>query len=298
MREQVEAVQRMQDYIHLHLSENITLADLSKASMFSPWYSYRLFKQYTNLTPADYIRRLRLSKSALRLRDEACKISDVAFDLGFGSVDGYQRAFFREYGCNPKEYAAKPIPLYLFTPYGVIYREFRKEARAMENIRNVFIQVIEKPARKVIFKPGIQASDYFAYCEEVGCEIWGLLTSMKSISGEPVCLWLPEQYRRPGTSEYVQGVEAAPDYEENIPGGFEVIALPAAKYLMFQGEVFEEEDYCRAIEEVQSAIEGYNPSATGYVWDDTNPRIQLEPIGIRGYIELKPVRLADSGSEV
>ncbi len=290
MKEQVMAVQRMQDYINLHLSENITLADLSNVSLFSPWYSYRLFIQYTNLTPADYIRRLRLSKSALRLRDEACKISDIAFDLGFGSVDGYQRAFFREYGCNPREYATNSIPLYLFTPYGVKFKELRKESKTLENIRNIFIQAIDKPARKVLIKSGVKATDYFAYCEEVGCEVWGLLTSMKSISGEPVSMWLPMQYRKPGTSEYVQGVEVATDYDGEIPEGFDVIELPAAKYLMFQGEPFAEEDYCQAIEEVQAAIKKYDPAVIGYTWDITNPRIQLEPIGIRGYIELCAVR--------
>ncbi len=28
----------------------------------------------------------------------------------------------------------------------------------------------------------------------------------------------------------------------------------------------------------------------GYEWDDTNPRIQLEPRGERGYMELVPVK--------
>ena len=70
MEEQIKAVQRMQDYIKDNLGENITLSDLSKVSYFSPWYSYRLFMQWVNLTPADYIRRFRLSKSALKLRDE------------------------------------------------------------------------------------------------------------------------------------------------------------------------------------------------------------------------------------
>lgn len=45
------------------------------------------------VAPADYIRRLRLSKPAIKLRDESCKIIDTALELGFGSVDGYQRAF-------------------------------------------------------------------------------------------------------------------------------------------------------------------------------------------------------------
>lgn len=294
MQEQTEAVQRMQDYIETHLNETISLTDLARASLFSPWYAARLFKELTGLAPADYIRRLRLSKSALCLRDDACRIVDVAFDMGFGSVDGYQRAFFREFGCNPREYAKRPVPLYLFTPFGVKYKakfhRTKREERTMENVRNVFIQVIEKPARKALIKRGEKAEEYWTYCEEVGCDVWGLLTSMKSISGEPVCLWLPEQYRKPGTSKYVQGVEVAADYDGDVPAGFDVIELPAAKYLMFQGEPFEEEDYCQAIEAVQSAMNAYDPSVIGYAYDAENPRVQLEPIGKRGYIEMLAVK--------
>ena len=126
--------------------------------------------------------------------------------------------------------------------------------------------------------------------QEVGCDVWGLLTSIKSISGEPVCLWLPEKYRTPGTSEYVQGVEVSTDYNGEIPEGFEVLELPAAKYLMFQGEPFEEEEYCEAIEAVQEAIGKYNPSVLGFSWDGENPRVQLEPVGNRGYIELWAIK--------
>ncbi|SEU26857.1 AraC-type DNA-binding protein [Lacrimispora sphenoides] len=289
MEEKIEAVQRMQDYIAEHLSETITLTALSSVSYYSPWYSYRLFLQHTNMTPADYIRRLRLSKSAIKLRDESCKIIDTALDLGFGSVDGYQRAFFREFGCNPREYAKSPVPLYLFTPYGVKYRTFRKE-KQMETVKSVFVQVIEKPERKVLIKRGIKAVDYFAYCEEVGCDVWGLLQSIKSISGEPVCMWLPAKLIAPGTSEYVQGVEVPVTYDGVVPDGFDVIALPAVKYLMFKGEPFAEEEYCNAIEDVQTAISKYDPAVIDAQWDSSNPRIQLEPIGTRGYIELLPIK--------
>jgi AraC family transcriptional regulator len=289
MEEKIEAVQRMQDYIAEHLSENITLTVLSSVSYYSPWYSYRLFLQHTNMTPADYVRRLRLSKSAIKLRDESCKIIDAALELGFGSVDGYQRAFFREFGCNPKEYAKSPVPLYLFTPYGVKYRALRKE-KQMETVKSVFVQVIEKPERKVLIKRGVKAADYFAYCEEVGCDVWGLLQSIKSISGEPVCMWLPAKLIAPGTSEYVQGVEVPVTYDGVVPDGFDVIVLPAVKYLMFKGEPFAEEDYCKAIEDVQTAISKYDPAVIDAQWDSSNPRIQLEPIGIRGYIELLPIK--------
>lgn len=60
--------------------------------------------------------------------------------------------------------------------------------------------------------------------------------------------------------------------------------------MVFQGESFLEEDYCQAIEEVQESIKKYNPAMWRYNWDDENPRIQLEPIGKRGYIEMLPVK--------
>ena len=287
MEENREAVQRMQDYIEKHIGENISQADLARASNYSPWYSYRLFIKFTNLSPADYIRRLRLSKSAMKLRDEKIKVADAAFELGFKSVDGYQRAFLREFGCNPKEYADNPVPIYLFTPYGAAYRAKREEKK-MDEVKNIFIQLIDKPKRKVIIKRGIKAKDYFSYCDEVGCDVWGLLRSIKG--GEALCLWLPEKYVVPGTSEYVQGAEVDFDYSGTVPEGFDIIELPQCKYLMFQGEPFEEINYCEAIEQVWEAIKKYDPKLIGYEWDNENPRIQLEPIGTRGYIELLPVK--------
>ena len=289
MREQIEAVQRMQEYIEKHLCERISFAEVAKVSLFSPWYARRLFLEYTGVTPAEYIRKLRLKQSVLKLRDEDVKVLDVALTFGFGSVDGYQRAFRKEFGCNPSEYSANPIPLYLFTPYGVKFRFLERNKTTMST-KNVFIQVIDKPKRKVIIKRGKTATEYWKYCEEVGCDIWGVLVSMKSLCGEPICLWLPNEYIKQGTSEYVQGVEVAAEFSGEIPEGFDIIELPPTKYLMFQGEPFMEEDYEQAISEIWESEKKYDPSVIGYQWDDTNPKIQLEPIGTRGYIELLPIR--------
>ena len=288
MNDNKQAVRIMQTYIKEHLSEDITINNLAKEVSFSASYVRRLFEKHLGMTPAVYIRRLKLSESALKLRDEKCQILDIAMEMGFGSVDGYQRAFRKEFGCNPKEYSSSPVPIWLFTPYPIEIEE--RKVSIMSETRTVFIQVIEKPARKVIIKRGIKATEYWSYCEEVGCDVWGLLKSIKSISGEPVCLWLPKHLRNPQSNEYVQGVEVEADYDGDIPEGFEIIGLPASTYLLFRGEAFEEENYAEAIGEIWKAEEKYDPAFIGYEWDDKNPRIQLEPIGERGYIELVPVR--------
>ncbi|NTW02709.1 MAG: helix-turn-helix domain-containing protein, partial [Oscillochloris sp.] len=61
----------------------MTLSELARAAGYSQWHTARLFKLYTGNTPFEYIRLLRLSKAALRLRDEKPKVIDVAFDFVF-----------------------------------------------------------------------------------------------------------------------------------------------------------------------------------------------------------------------
>lgn len=290
MEEQICAVQRMQDYIETNLNQEITSTNLANVSFFSPWHSYRLFRYYTGLTPSEYIRRLRLTKSAMKIKRKEASITNIAFEMGFGSADGYTRAFSREFGCNPSEFLKNPIPITLFIPYGVKFRELKKEKINMKDLQSVFVQIINKPERKVIIKRGVSATEYMAYCNEVGCDVWGMLSSMNSLDNEPVCLWLPNKYKKPNTSTYVQGVEVSMDYNGIIPSGFEVIELPSCEYLLFQGEPFKEEDYENAICSVEHAMNKYNPSIIGYAWDDDSPRIQLEPRGERGYIALRAVK--------
>ena len=139
------------NYIESNLDKKIYFADLSKVCFYSPWYAHRLFLEVTKLTPSEYIRRLKLTKSALDLRDYKKKVLDVANTYGYDSVDGYQRAFFKEFGINPYEYSKKPIPIKLFTPYKY-YDEMEK--KHMSDVQNVFISVVEKKQPLVIIKRG------------------------------------------------------------------------------------------------------------------------------------------------
>ena len=289
MKEQILAVQRMQDYIEKNQTEEIRLSDLARVSLFSPWYSYRLFRECLGLTPTEYIRKCRLTQAAKQLRSGEIRVIDAAYNAGFSNVDTFTRAFCREFGMNPSDYMRQPVPVTFFIPYVVKYRELRKEKVDMSNIQPIFIQTVRRPERLCIIKRADRAENYFAYCEEVSCDVWGILMSMKSICGEPVSMWLPPKYKKPNTSTYVQGVEVGLDYMGIIPEGFDTIHLPETEYLMFQGQPFREEDYCEAIQTVEYAMDNYDPSVIGYCWDE-QPRIQLEPRGERGYIELRAVR--------
>jgi AraC-like DNA-binding protein len=282
-----DAVQRMQDYIASHLLEEITLQDLAQASMYSAWHAHRLFVDALRMGPAEYIRKLRLSASALELRDSEVRILDVALKYGFSSVDGYQRAFLKEFGCNPGVYANSPMPIYLFIPFGV---KLPAKKRINMETKTVFVQLLHKSERQAIIKRATKAEDYYQYCEEVDCEIWGLLASIKSINGEPYAYWLPQNLIKPGTSKYIQGVEVEPGYTTPLPEGLEMTTMPESDYLLFQGEPYDDCGYEEAIGELWRVIEKYDPSRMGLEWNPDAPKIQMEPIGSRGYMELHPVR--------
>ena len=294
--EVVEAADRMQEYINHHMNEKITLKQLSEAAGYSPWHSTRIFKEVIGRTPFDYIRSLRLSKAALKLRDEEHRIIDVALDFVFDSHEGFTRAFSKEFGLSPRRYSKETPPIQLFMPNNIrsYYQYLNRGAKHMsekKSTKMVFAQVIDRPERKVLLKRGMKATEYFEYCEEVGCDIWPLLTSVKEAMYEPIGMWLPKHLIKPGTSMYVQGVELPLDYHKEIPEGYEIIQLPPCKMMVFQGQPYEDDDFMDEIGEVMEAIDHYDPNLYGFEWaPEDAPRFQLSPMGYRGYIEARPVK--------
>lgn len=288
------AVQKMQEYIESNILTEITLKELANAAGYSPWHAARMFKETTGKAPFEYIRALRLTKAALQLRNNEEKIIDVAFDFVFNSHSGFTRAFSKQFGISPKKYCHKSPPIKLFMPYKVFdtYKALHKGEKGMsKEVKTVFVQVVKRPQRKVILKPGIKATEYFEYCEEVGCDVWAVLSSVKEALYEPIGMWLPKHLIKEGTSQYVQGVEVPMDYNNEIPEGFEIITLPPCTVMVFQGEPYDEENFMDAIDEVWKHIDKYDPKIYGYDWDsEAAPRFQLAPMGYRGYIEARPVK--------
>jgi AraC family transcriptional regulator len=286
----------MQSYIETHLRESITLHMLANAAGYSPWHAAKIFKALTGKSPFEYIRAVRLSRAAARLRDEDVRIVDVAFDFVFDSHEGFTRAFSKQFGFTPQRFSQNKPPIKLFVPNNVreIFLALQKGEHAMSETQKtstIFVQVVDRPARKIILKRGVKAADYYAYCEEVGCEVWDVLTGIKQALYEPIGMWLPENFQKPGTSRYAQGVEIPLDYAGPIPEGFDLMDLPPCKMMIFQGQPYDDAAFEEAIGSLWETIKNYKPELYGFKWaDEDGPRFQLEPQGYRGYIEGRPVR--------
>ena len=154
----------------------------------------------------------------------------------------------------------------------------------MENqpvMNTVFVQVVDRPARKLIVKRAVKATHYFEYCEEVSCEIWDTLTAIKVALYEPIGMWLPPNMIPPNTSKYVQGVEMPIDYTGPVPEGCEVVDLPPCKMMIFQGPPYEDEKFMDAIGTMWEVMKTYNPELYGFRWaDEDGPRFQLQQLSL------------------
>lgn len=294
--EAIRAVRRMQEYMEGHLGEPVTLRQLAGAAGYSPWHSERLFRELTGKAPFEYLRALRLTRAAVILRDHQRKIIDVSFDFMFDSHEGFTKAFSKQFGISPKKYAKNAPPIQLFIPFPAndYRRKLMKGEKPMtkkKDLQAVFVQVVERPARKVLLKRGVKAQDYFEYCGEVGCDIWGMLSSVKEALYEPIGMWMPKGLVKNGTSKYVQGVELPLSYDKPIPEGYELTELAPCKMMVFQGPPYDDEKFEEAISDLWGLMETFDPTLYGYEWaDEEAPRFQLAPKGYRGYIEARPVK--------
>jgi len=295
------AVKRMKKYIEANIKESLTAKAISDAAGYSQYHAARIFKQHTGRMPFEYIRERRLVSAALSLRKGRIKVVDVALDYVFDSHEGFTRAFSKAFGIAPKKFASVPKPQGWVIPYMVSnHRKIRKEEIAMsEKTAIIFTQIVERPARKLMLKRAKSAGDYFDYCEEFGCTDdesgnsvpWETVSKIKEALYEPVGMWLPDNMRLVGTGVYAHGIEVPADYNKEIPEGFDIIDLPPCKLIIFQGEPYDDEEFEQAIISLRDQIEKFNPEVYGYEYaDELAPRVQLAPLGWRGYIEMRAVR--------
>ena len=290
--------EQIKKYISEHLNEPVTLNDIAKAVGYSKFHTSRIFKEETGLSLFEYIRRERLTASAFALRGRTEKVLDIALDFMFDSHEGFTRAFANGFGITPKKFATYSAPNGWMIPYYYLNRQKTKteELHMEQKTAVIFTQIMERPARKLILFRSKNASHYLEYCEEVGCGTpdnpapWDILCGIKDALNEPMGVWLPKSMCPEGTGIYAHAVEVAADYSGEIPLGFDVIDLPPCKYLVFQGEPYDDDKYDEAIGKLWENIANFNPKVYGYEWDDeVAPKFQLAPMGWRGYIEGRAV---------
>jgi len=103
-------VLKARDYIEKHKTEELSLADMAKASGASVFHFCKVFHKATGLKFTDYVARVRLEDARNRLLNPNMRISEVAYDVGFQSLTQFNRTFKRVFGQSPSEFRARMSP--------------------------------------------------------------------------------------------------------------------------------------------------------------------------------------------
>lgn len=99
---------RMQEFLEQSFRSRITVNDVARVGGYSPWHCRRIFQQYLGESLSKRLLRLRLEEGKRELR-KGTSVSKTATAVGFGSREGFTKAFTAAYGISPGQYA-KGIP--------------------------------------------------------------------------------------------------------------------------------------------------------------------------------------------
>ncbi|GAB3742440.1 helix-hairpin-helix domain-containing protein [Spirosoma lituiforme] len=91
-------------YMTKHPAEKITIAQLADLAHLSPYHFIRLFRSAYELTPLQYLTRLRLKKASLLLKKSDVTVVNIVPQCGFENDSAFIRLFRKEFRMTPIAY--------------------------------------------------------------------------------------------------------------------------------------------------------------------------------------------------
>lgn len=93
------------EYIHAHLDQRISLSDLAACLHLSVPHFERMFRATTHVPPYRYVLELRLERARILLEGTRLPLAEVALQSGFSSQSHFTAHFTRHIGISPARFA-------------------------------------------------------------------------------------------------------------------------------------------------------------------------------------------------
>ncbi len=100
-----EIIRRAQQYISTHIREKMTVPSVAEQVEVSPSYLTALFHKNLQISPGEYIRRVKLQESKQMIRENSMTFTEIAAALQYSTVHHFSRQFKEKFGLTPTEYA-------------------------------------------------------------------------------------------------------------------------------------------------------------------------------------------------
>lgn len=105
IRHENEIVQKAQRAISEHIREKLSVPVAAEYAGVSPSYLTVMFQKYLEISPGEYIRRVKLEESKRMIRETEMNFTEIASALQYSTVHHYSRQFKDTFGITPTEYA-------------------------------------------------------------------------------------------------------------------------------------------------------------------------------------------------
>ena len=99
-----ESVNQILEYIHAHYRESIELNTLAALTYSTPSHIARLFKKHTGTTIISYVHQIRIEDACRLLKIHRGSIQEIAFQVGYGSLNNFYKYFKKYTGQTPAQY--------------------------------------------------------------------------------------------------------------------------------------------------------------------------------------------------
>ena len=100
-----EIIRRAQQYVSSHVREKLSVPAVARMADVSPSYLTALFHKNLQISPGEYIRRIKLQESKQMIRENSMNFSEIAAALQYSTVHHFSRQFKDKFGITPTEYA-------------------------------------------------------------------------------------------------------------------------------------------------------------------------------------------------
>lgn len=100
-----EIIRRAQQFISGHIREKLTVPVVARHVDVSPSYLTALFRKNLQISPGEYIRRVKLQESKQMIREDNMNFTEIAAVLQYSTVHHFSRQFKDKFGITPTEYA-------------------------------------------------------------------------------------------------------------------------------------------------------------------------------------------------
>lgn len=97
-------IKHILDFIMSNLYEDLSLQSLSELVHQSPYHFAKVFKNTTELSPHQFVLKLRLEKAGELIRMKKSSLTDIAHSIGFYDQSHFTNSFKRFYGVTPRQF--------------------------------------------------------------------------------------------------------------------------------------------------------------------------------------------------